>query len=82
MKLFIDPLQILEAADRIQAMDMKKHALNIIVHHYPKVARLPQVRRLSRELLLDIIDALADEMSDSRLCPDVSSLSLSDDARL
>ena len=30
-------LQILEAADKIQALDMKKHALNIIVHHFPKV---------------------------------------------
>lgn len=30
-------IQILEAADKIQAMDMKKHALNIIVHHFPKV---------------------------------------------
>ena len=30
--------QILEAADRIQATDMKKHALSIIVHHFPKVS--------------------------------------------
>ncbi|WAR01585.1 LZTR1-like protein [Mya arenaria] len=29
-------VQILEAADRIQATDMKKHALRIIVHHFPK----------------------------------------------
>ena len=30
-------LQILEAADRIQAADMKKHALSIIVHNFAKV---------------------------------------------
>ncbi|PVD31376.1 hypothetical protein C0Q70_06788 [Pomacea canaliculata] len=71
-------IQILEAADKIQAMDMKKHALNIIVHHFPKVARLPQIRRLTRELLLDVLDALADDMSESRLCQDMSSASLSD----
>ena len=29
--------QILEAADKIQALDMKKHALSIIVHHFSKV---------------------------------------------
>ncbi|CAH1786003.1 unnamed protein product [Owenia fusiformis] len=76
---FKNVVQILEAADRIQASDMKKHALSIIVHHYSKVARLPEVRRLSRELLLDIIDALADDMSDSRMCQDVSSISLNMD---
>ncbi len=43
-----------------------------------QVARLPHIRKLSRELLLDIVDALADDMSESRLCPDVSSLSLTD----
>ena len=46
-----------------------------------QVARLPQIRRLSRELLLDIIDALADDMSESKLRPDVSSLSL-DESRM
>ncbi|RZF36495.1 hypothetical protein LSTR_LSTR015297 [Laodelphax striatellus] len=29
-------LQILEAADRMQALDMKKYALRLIVHHLPK----------------------------------------------
>lgn len=75
---FENVIQILEAADRIQAMDMKKHALNIIVHHFPKVAKLPHMRRLSRELLLDIMDALADDMRESRTCHDLSALSLTD----
>ena len=30
-------LQILEAADRIQASDMKRHALNIIIQNFRKV---------------------------------------------
>ena len=34
---FENVIQILEAADRIQALDMKKYALNLIVHHFPKV---------------------------------------------
>jgi hypothetical protein len=33
-------LQILEAADKIQAVDMKKHALRLIVHHFPKVGSM------------------------------------------
>ncbi|ESO89967.1 hypothetical protein LOTGIDRAFT_124272 [Lottia gigantea] len=75
---FKNVIQILEAADKIQALDMKKHALNIIVHHFPKVARLPHIRKLTRDLLLDVIDALADDLSDSRLCQDMSSPSLND----
>ncbi|XP_012940916.1 leucine-zipper-like transcriptional regulator 1 [Aplysia californica] len=71
-------IQILEAADKIQATDMKKHALNIIVRHFTKAARQASLRRLSRELLLDVLDALADEMGDSRVCQDLSAVSLTD----
>ncbi|XP_045583758.1 leucine-zipper-like transcriptional regulator 1 isoform X1 [Procambarus clarkii] len=74
---FENVIQILEAADRIQATDMKKYALNLIVHHFPKVAQLPKMRCLSRDLLLDILEALAEDMSDSKLCHDMSSISLS-----
>ncbi|XP_023228319.1 leucine-zipper-like transcriptional regulator 1 [Centruroides sculpturatus] len=77
---FENVIQILEAADRIQAIDMKKYALNLIVHHFPKVARLPRFHLLSRELLLDILAALADDMSDSKLCQDMSSASLCTDS--
>lgn len=35
---FENVIQILEAADQIQATDMKKYALNLIVHHFPKVS--------------------------------------------
>ncbi|XP_054279790.1 leucine-zipper-like transcriptional regulator 1 [Macrosteles quadrilineatus] len=74
---FENVIQILEAADRMQATDMKKYSLNLIVHHFPKVARLPKIRLLSQELLLDILTALADDMSDSKMCQDMSSISLS-----
>ncbi|XP_077273534.1 leucine zipper like transcription regulator 1 [Temnothorax americanus] len=69
---FENVIQILEAADRMQAIDMKKYALNLIVHHFSKVARLPKLRQLSRELLLDILDALADERSEARMCQDMT----------
>lgn len=97
---FENVIQILEAADRIQATDMKKYALNLIVHHFSKVpnyrsmsvslifkcasvslrciallqvARLPKLKQLSRELLLDILEALADERSEARTCQDMTS---------
>lgn len=100
---FENVIQILEAADRMQAIDMKKYALNLIVHHFSKVrayilhyepiqryhtiefiwvsqvARLPKLKQLSRELLLDILEALADEKSEARMCQDMSSASLSSD---
>ncbi|XP_012539725.1 leucine-zipper-like transcriptional regulator 1 isoform X1 [Monomorium pharaonis] len=69
---FENVIQILEAADRMQATDMKKYALNLIVHHFSKVARLPTLRQLSRELLLDILDALADERTEARTCQDMT----------
>lgn len=34
------PLQILEAADKTQALDMKRHCLHIIVHQFTKVRAL------------------------------------------
>ncbi|XP_034941043.1 leucine-zipper-like transcriptional regulator 1 [Chelonus insularis] len=70
---FENVIQILEAADRMQACDVKKYALNLIVHHFSKVARLPRLQQLSRELLLDIIEALADERSEARTCQDMTS---------
>ncbi|RUS77857.1 hypothetical protein EGW08_014370, partial [Elysia chlorotica] len=69
-------IQILEAADKIQAVDMKKHALSIIVHHFSKAARLPSLRRLSRELLLDVIDALAEDRNETGVCQDLCGDSL------
>ncbi|XP_052124024.1 leucine-zipper-like transcriptional regulator 1 homolog [Frankliniella occidentalis] len=73
-------VQILEAADRMQAIDMKKYSLRLIVKYFPKVIKMPKIRSLSRELLLDIMEALADEMSTTKLCSDISNNSLNSDA--
>ncbi|XP_019062570.1 leucine-zipper-like transcriptional regulator 1 isoform X1 [Fukomys damarensis] len=59
-------LQILEAADKTQALDMKRHCLHIIVHQFTKVSKLPTLRLLSQQLLLDIIDSLASHISDKQ----------------
>lgn len=59
---FENVIQILEAADRMQATDMKKYALDLIVHHFPKVAKLPRLRMLSKELILDILEVLAESL--------------------
>ncbi|KAK9739298.1 BTB/POZ domain [Popillia japonica] len=77
---FENVIQILEAADRMQATDMKKYALDLIVHHFTKVAKLPKLRVLSKELILDILMALANDMSDMKMCQDMSSVSLSSDS--
>lgn len=43
----------------VGAADMKKHALDLIVQRFHRVAKLPQIRQLSKDLLLEIIDTLA-----------------------
>lgn len=73
-------IHILEAADRMQATDMKKYALNLIVLNFTKVATSPKIRSLSKELILDILMALASDMNDSKMCQDMSSVSLSSDS--
>uniref|UniRef100_H2LV09 Leucine zipper like post translational regulator 1 n=1 Tax=Oryzias latipes TaxID=8090 RepID=H2LV09_ORYLA len=65
-------LQILEAADKTQALDMKKHCLHIIVHQFIKVSKLPNLRSLSQLLLLDIIESLAAHISDKQ-CAEMGS---------
>jgi len=72
-------LQILEAADRSQASDMKKYALNLIVRYFCKVAMQPRIRQLSKELLLDVLYALADDSQDNKLIQDVSCISINSD---
>ena len=56
-------IQILEAADKSNAYDMKQYALNLIVVHFPKIAKLPQLENLSKNLLLEILYAVADKMN-------------------
>eukprot|EP01137_Pigoraptor_chileana_P036747 Opistho-2@32857 len=57
-------LQILEAADRIHAIDMKQHAITVIVREFPKVARRPKMRELKKSLLIDILEALSSRMEE------------------
>ena len=86
-------VQILEAADKsqthCQTNDMKRYALNLIVKNFHKVVHLPQVKDLKRELLLDILYAMAeqetsnipDEQSDAgaeKLVQDLSFASFED----
>lgn len=72
-------IQILEAAELSQTQDMKKYALNLIVRHFPKVAPLPKMKTLSRQLLLDILQALADDMAIGKSVQDMSCVSISSD---
>ncbi|XP_037935608.1 leucine-zipper-like transcriptional regulator 1 homolog [Teleopsis dalmanni] len=53
-------LQTLEASDITKIYDIKEYALNLIVKDFTKVAKLPKLNALSRELLLEIIRAVAD----------------------
>lgn len=64
---FENVVEILEAAHRIGASDMKKHALDLVVGHFTKVAKSPKLRRLSRDLLLEILDAIADFLKETDL---------------
>uniref|UniRef100_A0A8C3L0N2 Leucine zipper like transcription regulator 1 n=1 Tax=Chrysolophus pictus TaxID=9089 RepID=A0A8C3L0N2_CHRPC len=64
--------EILEAADKTQALDMKRHCLHIIVHQFTKVSKLPNLRSLSQPLLLDIIESLANHISDKQ-CAELGS---------
>lgn len=53
-------MQTLEASDITKIYDIKDYALRLIVKEFTKVARLPKIGALSRELLLEIIRAVAD----------------------
>ena len=58
---------ILDAADRIQAGEMKVIALKLIAANFVagKLSRHAKLRQLRRELLLDILDALAESKEKS-----------------
>lgn len=53
-------LQLLEASDKMNVPDIKKYALSMIVRDFAQVARLPKMQKLSRDLLLEVIEAMAD----------------------
>lgn len=73
-------LQILEASDKMKVPDIKNYALRLIVHDFSLVARLPKMKLLSRELLLDIINSMADILGETRISQDLmSSISIHSD---
>lgn len=69
-------LQTLEAADITKVYDIKEHALKLIVKEFSTVARLPKMSTLSRELLLEIIQAVADAHGEVLMSNDLSSISI------
>lgn len=60
-------LQILEASDKMKVPDIKNYALRMIVQDYAQVVRLPKMKSLSRDLLLDVIMAVADILNEKRV---------------
>ncbi len=72
-------VQILEAADNSQTHDVKRYALSLIVRNISHIAQKGKLCHLSRELLIDIVHALAERSSEARLAQDISmSLGISD----
>lgn len=72
-------LQILEASDKMNVPDIKKYALSMIVRDFSQVARLPKMQNLSRDLLLEVIEAMADVLGEIRFSHDLTSLSIHSD---
>jgi leucine-zipper-like transcriptional regulator 1 len=73
-------LQILEASDKMNVPDIKNYALRMVVHDFALVARLPKMKQLSRELLLDIINSMAEVLGEVKISQDLmSSISIHSD---
>lgn len=63
----------------MEVPDIKKYALSMIVREFSQVARLPKMQNLSRNLLLEVIEAMADVLGEIRFNSDLSSLSVHSD---
>lgn len=72
-------LQILEASDKMNVPDIKNYALSMIVRDFSQVARLPKMQMLSRDLLLEVIEAMADVLGEIRFNQDFTSISVHSD---
>lgn len=72
-------LEILEAADKVNVPDVKNYALKLIVREFSQIANLPKMRSLNRELLLDILDAIANFLGKVRMPQDLISLGANND---
>lgn len=69
-------LQILEASHNMNVPDVKNYALRMVVHDFANIAKLPKMRLLNRELLLDIITETAETIGELRLSQDLTSISI------
>lgn len=76
---FQNVLQILEASDKMNVPDIKNYALTMIVRDFSLVARLPKMQNLSRELLLEVIEAMADVLGEIRFKQDLTMISIHSD---
>lgn len=56
-------LTMLEVSDKIHVQTMKNRCLDMIARKFPEIVKQPYFRNLKRELLLDILDILADRMT-------------------
>ncbi|KAJ6635081.1 Leucine-zipper-like transcriptional regulator 1 like [Pseudolycoriella hygida] len=63
---FENVLQILEASDKMNYTALKSYALRMIVQDFSQVARLPKMKTLNRDLLLEVIQAMAENFGESR----------------
>lgn len=59
--------------------DIKNYALRMIVRDFSQVARLPKMKMLSRDLLLEVIQAMADVLGEIRFTQDFTSISIHSD---
>lgn len=66
-------LDILEASDKVDVPDIKKFALSMIVRDFAQVTKLPKLKTLSRELLVEIIESMGDATTHT-----ISEISLND----
>lgn len=63
---------LLVVSDIIASEAMKKHALDLIVHHFKSISACGRLQDLSKDLLLDILRALAENLYDDRLGEEVT----------
>lgn len=72
-------LQILEASDKMNVPDIKNFALRMIVHDFAQVSGLPKMKELSRDLLLEVIQAVGELLGEIRFNQDYASISIHSD---
>lgn len=72
-------LQILEASDKMNLPDIKNYALRMIVQDFAQVASLPKMKELSRDLLLEVIQAVGELLGEIRFNQDFASISIHSD---